>query len=209
MWLLLNASPQQPPARRPLASLTHSTGLTGRNGAERDDLSRECAAERQPAPAATLLPRYASSRMSRISLHGRAQQVISATDHVGWALLCNGIVILQFCERSAIMATATRSARRTSTNGSASNKKPEKTFRVGNCYATVWCNEVRGEGEQAPRIMRSVHLERRFWNEKLNNGEGDFDSSSSYSLGDIHNAVAVMQLAAEHLRQTEADVTRE
>ena len=107
------------------------------------------------------------------------------------------------------MATATRSTRRTSANGEAPAKKPEKTFRVGNCYATVWCNEVRSDGDQSPRIMRSVHLERRFWNEKLNDGKGDFDSSSSYGLGDIHNAIAVMQLAAEHLRLAEADITRE
>ena len=107
------------------------------------------------------------------------------------------------------MATATRSGRRPSSNGHAPSKKPEKTFRVGSCYATVWVNEVRADGDQSPRMMRSVNLERRFWNEKLNNGNGDFDSSTSFSLGDIHNAIAVMQLAAEHLRLSEADVTRD
>jgi hypothetical protein len=107
------------------------------------------------------------------------------------------------------MATSTRAARSGQTNGAPAPKRPEKTFRVGNCYATVWCNEVRPEGSQQPRTIRSAHLERRFWNEKLNDGDGDFDSSPSYSLGDIHNAIAVMQLAADYLKEVEADITRE
>jgi hypothetical protein len=122
-----------------------------------------------------------------------------------------GIVILpsQRKER-AIMATASRAARSGQANGAAAPKRPEKTFRVGNCYATIWCNEVRPEGKsQQTRTMRSVNLERRFWNEKLNDGQGDYDSATSYSLGDIHNAIAVIQLAADYLRETEADVTRE
>ena len=109
------------------------------------------------------------------------------------------------------MASATKTAPKASTNGGVPAKRPEKTFRVGNCYATIWCNEVRPEGRsnQQTRIMRSVHLERRFWNEKLKAGEGDYDSSTSFSLGDVHNAIAVMQLAAEYLRDSEADITRE
>jgi hypothetical protein len=33
--------------------------------------------------------------------------------------------------------------------------------------------------------------------------------TSSYGLGDVHNAIAVLQLAADYLKQTEADVTRD
>ena len=37
----------------------------------------------------------------------------------------------------------------------------------------------------------------------------DWDSTSSYGLGDVHNAIAVAQLAADYLKQVEADVTRD
>lgn len=107
------------------------------------------------------------------------------------------------------MAASTKAARSGQANGAAAPKRPEKTFRVGYCYATVWSNEVRSEGGKQTRTMRTVHLERSFWNEKLKDGQGDYDSSDSYSLGDIHNAIAVMELAADYLRQTEADVTRD
>ena len=49
----------------------------------------------------------------------------------------------------------------------------------------------------------------RFWNEKLKEGKGDWDSTSSYGLGDVHNALAVLQLAADYLKEAEGDVTRE
>jgi hypothetical protein len=93
-----------------------------------------------------------------------------------------------------------------------SRRRPEKVFRVGNCWGTVWCNEHKqksGPNEQTTRIIRSVNLERRFWNEKLKDGKGDWDSTSSYGLGDVHNAIAVAQLAADYLKQAEADVTRD
>src|SRR5688500_16567137 len=104
------------------------------------------------------------------------------------------------------MPSGTRTASRGSSNGSASANRPEKTFRVGSCYATVWCNEVPAEGRnQQPRVFRSVHLERKFWNEKLKNGNGDWDTTDTFGLGDIHNAMAVLQIAADYLRQEEAD----
>ena len=85
-------------------------------------------------------------------------------------------------------------------------------FRVGSSWATIWCNEHQqqvGPNEHTTRIIRSVHLERRFWNPKLKDGKGDYDSSSSYGLGDVHNALVVLQLAADYLKQAEADVTRD
>jgi hypothetical protein len=93
-----------------------------------------------------------------------------------------------------------------------SRRRPEKVFRVGNCWGTVWCNEHKqksGPNEQTTRIIRSVELERRFWNEKLKDGKGDYDSTSSFGLGDVHNLIAVAELAADYLRQVEADVTRD
>jgi hypothetical protein len=91
-------------------------------------------------------------------------------------------------------------------------RRPERVFRVGNCWATVWCNEHQqksGPNRHTTRIIRSVNLERRFWNEKLKEGKGDWDSTSSYGLGDVHNALAVLQLAADFLKDAEGDVTRD
>ena len=91
-------------------------------------------------------------------------------------------------------------------------RRPERVFRVGNCWATVWCNEHQqksGPNQHTTRIIRSVNLDRRFWNEKLKDGRGDWDSTSSYGLGDVHNALAVLQLAADYLKDAEGDVTRD
>jgi len=100
---------------------------------------------------------------------------------------------------------------RGTTNGQ-TRRRPERVFRVGNCWGTVWCNEHKqksGPNEQTTRIIRSVNLERRFWNEKLKDGKGDWDSTSSFGLGDVHNLIAVAELVADYLRQAEADVTRD
>jgi hypothetical protein len=91
-------------------------------------------------------------------------------------------------------------------------RRPERVFRVGNCWATVWCNEHQqksGPNQHTTRTIRSVNLDRRFWNEKLKEGKGDWDSTSSYGLGDVHNALAVLQLAADYLKATEGDVSRD
>ncbi len=109
-------------------------------------------------------------------------------------------------------ATATQAVRSGQSNGEKAPKRPERVFRVGSCWATIWCNEHQlkvGPNEHTTRVIRSVHLERRFWNEKLKDGKGDYDSSSSYGLGDVHNALAVLQLAADYLKQVEANVTRD
>ena len=91
-------------------------------------------------------------------------------------------------------------------------RRPERVFCVGNCWATVWCNERQqksGPNQFTTQVIRSVNLERRFWNEKLKVGKGDWDSSSGYGLGDVHNALAVLQLAADYLKDAEGDVTRD
>jgi hypothetical protein len=110
------------------------------------------------------------------------------------------------------MSASATAARSGQANGDQSAKRPEKVFRVGSSWATIWCNEIRqdaGPNEQTTRYIRSVNLERRFWNQKLKDGQGDYDSSSSYGLGDVHNAIAVLQLAADYLKEFEADVTRD
>jgi hypothetical protein len=109
------------------------------------------------------------------------------------------------------MATTTATARSGQTSGDVSPKRPERVFRVGSCWATIWCNEIRqdaGPNRQTTRLIRSVNLERRFWNPKLKDGEGDYDSSSGYGLAEVHNAIAAMELAADYMKSVEADVTR-
>ena len=108
-------------------------------------------------------------------------------------------------------ATTTPTARSGQANGDEAPKRPERTFRVGSCWATVWCNEIKqdaGPNQQTTRLVRSVNLERRFWNPKLKEGQGDYDSSSGYGLGEVHNAIAALELAAAYIRSVEADVTR-
>ena len=109
-------------------------------------------------------------------------------------------------------ATATQAARSGQGNGDQPSKRPERVFRVGSCWATVWCNEIKqdaGPNQQTTRLVRSVNLERRFWNPKLKEGQGDYDSSTGYGLSEVHNAIAALELAAGYIRGVEADVTRE
>ena len=72
--------------------------------------------------------------------------------------------------------------------------KPEKTFRIGYCSASVFVNEASGD-----RTFRSVSLQRRY-------KDGDeWKSSSSFSLADLPHAIAVLQMALNHLCPLEAD----
>ena len=76
---------------------------------------------------------------------------------------------------------------------------PEKTYRVGNVSASVFVNEVQGEGGK--RQLRNVNLQRRY-------KDGDeWKSSSSFGLSDLPQAIRVLQLAQQHVEAHEADVT--
>jgi hypothetical protein len=74
--------------------------------------------------------------------------------------------------------------------------KPEKTFRIGYCSASVFLNETSDE-----RQFRSVSLQRRY-----KDGD-DWKSSSSFSLADLPHAMAVLQMAMNYLAPLEADTT--
>ena len=69
--------------------------------------------------------------------------------------------------------------------------KPERVFRIGAISASVFVNEVDGEGGK--RTVRNVNLQRRY-----KDGE-EWKSSSSFSLPDLPTAIAVLNLAFEHL----------
>ena len=76
--------------------------------------------------------------------------------------------------------------------------KPERLFRIGAISASVFVNEVDGEGGK--RTVRNVNLQRR-------DKDGDeWKSSSSFSLSDLPAAIAVLNLAFEHLASQEAAI---
>ena len=77
--------------------------------------------------------------------------------------------------------------------------KPEKVFRIGSVSASVFVNEVDGEGGK--RQLRNVNLQRRY-------RDGDeWKSSTSFGLSDIPSALRVLELAQQHVESIEADVT--
>ena len=74
-------------------------------------------------------------------------------------------------------------------------KPPEKVFRIGFVSASVFANEV-----DTDRVVRSVNVQRRY-------RDGDETKySSSFGLGDLPQAIRVLQLAQHHVEQHEADV---
>ena len=76
--------------------------------------------------------------------------------------------------------------------------KPEKVFRIGSVSASVFVNEIETEGGK--RSIRNVNLQRRY-------RDGDeWKSSSSFALGDLPQAIAVLELAMKHVADTEAEV---
>ena len=74
--------------------------------------------------------------------------------------------------------------------------KPERVFRIGAISASVFVNEVDGEGGK--RTVRNVNLQRRF-------KDGDeWKSTSSFGLPDLPAAIAVLNLAFDHVATQEA-----
>ena len=77
--------------------------------------------------------------------------------------------------------------------------KPEKVFRIGSVSASVFVNEVKSDGGK--REIRNVNLQRRY-------RDGDeWKSSTSFGLGDIPQAIAVMEMAMKHVADQEAELT--
>ncbi len=74
--------------------------------------------------------------------------------------------------------------------------KPERVFRIGAISASVFVNEVEGEGGK--RTVRNVNLQRRF-------KDGDeWKSTSSFGLSDLPAAIAVLKLALDHVAEQKA-----
>lgn len=77
--------------------------------------------------------------------------------------------------------------------------QPEKTFRIGLCSASVFVNTVPKKDGGEERTYRSVSLQRRY-------RDGDnWKTSTSFALADLPAAIAVMQMAMNHVASQEAD----
>ncbi len=76
------------------------------------------------------------------------------------------------------------------------SKAPETTFRLGNISASVFVNEVDGDGGK--RKFRSVNVQRSY-----RDGD-DTKFVSSFGLGDLPTAIRVLQLAQAHVESKEA-----
>ena len=78
-------------------------------------------------------------------------------------------------------------------------KSPEATYRIGNCSASVFVNEVEGNGQK--RRFRSVSVQRSY-----RDGE-ERKFTTSFGLNDLPSAIRVMQLAQKHVEEREAEVS--
>lgn len=77
--------------------------------------------------------------------------------------------------------------------------KPERVFRIGSVSASVFKNQI--ETSSGTRDLRSVNIQRRF-------RDGDeWKSSSSFGLGEIPQALKVLELALTFVANKEAVVT--
>lgn len=77
--------------------------------------------------------------------------------------------------------------------------KPEKTFRIGAVSASVFVNEI--ETDAGKRRIRSVALQRRYRDDE----SGEWKSSNSFGLGELPQAIAVLDLALKHVADQEAN----
>ncbi len=77
------------------------------------------------------------------------------------------------------------------------SKTPETTFRLGSVSASVFVNEVNGDGGKK-RKFRSVNVQRSY-----KDGD-DTKFVSSFGLSDLPTAIRVLQLAHAHVEGKEA-----
>lgn len=99
---------------------------------------------------------------------------------------------------------ATSAARSSHSNGNGSSP-PECTFRVGRVSASVFINTAQlksnNGGGDYTRRFRTCTLQRSYKAE-----DGSTQYTSSFGLGEIRNAIRVLELAAMHLESKEAKV---
>ncbi|MCA9063603.1 MAG: hypothetical protein KDA96_11105, partial [Planctomycetaceae bacterium] len=82
--------------------------------------------------------------------------------------------------------------------GSTSNRRPEKVFRIVYVSASVFTREVSGDGET--RTLRSVKLQKRYVD------GSDVKYTDSFSLPELPQVQRVLELATSWVEQHEAEL---
>ena len=78
----------------------------------------------------------------------------------------------------------------------ASNRRPERVFRIGFVSASVFVHDIATES--GTRTLRSVHVQRRYM-------DGNEAKHTSYlNLAELPQALRVLQLATEYVEACEA-----
>ena len=77
--------------------------------------------------------------------------------------------------------------------------KPEATFRIGPCSASIFVREI--EGDNGKRQIRSVTVQRSYLD------GSDRKYTSSFGVGDLPQAIRALELAQQHMEQKEAEVS--
>lgn len=77
--------------------------------------------------------------------------------------------------------------------------KPEVSFRVGVCVASVFVNEVDGDAEN--REFRTVTVQRAY------KDGSEWKYTNSYSIGDIPQLLRALELAQQHIEDKEVKFT--
>ena len=78
----------------------------------------------------------------------------------------------------------------------ADRRKPEAVFRIGFVSASVFVHEV--DTDNGKRLLRSVNLQKRY-----RDGD-DVKYTTSFGLGELSQAIRVLQLAQQHVESLEA-----
>lgn len=84
------------------------------------------------------------------------------------------------------------------------NNSPEKVFRIGLINASVFKNTIEPkEGPGPKKTIRSVNLQRRYYDEK----EDRWESTTSFQMADLPATIEVLKLALAYVESVEAEVT--
>lgn len=74
--------------------------------------------------------------------------------------------------------------------------QPEKVFRIGSCFASVFANT-----DSQDRSYRTVVLQRRYRDER-----GEWRGSSSYTLSQLPGAIKALGMACDYVAYQEAEM---
>ena len=81
-------------------------------------------------------------------------------------------------------------------------QKPESVIRIGHVSASIFARKIERKDEP-DRIVRSVNLQKRY----MDGDQAKF--SSSFGLGELPQAIKVMQIALDRVAELEAIVSQD